>query len=49
MQYLMRRDHVEKLRQHRIYFSQDDGDRFPTDQVVLFDEDGTVEPYAAIL
>lgn len=49
MQYLMTRDHVEKLRQHRIYFSQDDGDRFPTDQVVLFDEDGTVEPYAAIL
>ena len=49
MQYLMERDHVQELKQHRIYFSQDDGDRFTTDQVVLFDEDGTVEPYAAIL
>ena len=49
MQYLMKRDHVRKLKQHRIYFSQDEGDRFTANQVVLFDEDGTVEPYAAIL
>ncbi len=49
MQYLMNRDHVQKLKQHRIYFSQDEGDRFAGDQMVFFDEDGAVEPYAAIL
>ncbi len=49
MQCLMTREHVQKLKQHRIYFSQDEGDRFATDQTVFFDQDGTVEPYAAIL
>ena len=49
MQCLMTREHVQQLKQHRIYFSQDEGDRFATDQMVFFDQDGTVEPYSAIL
>lgn len=49
MQCLMNRTHVQKLKQHRFYFSQSDEDRFTTDQTVFFEEDGTIEPYAAIL
>ena len=49
MQHLMTRDHVQELKRHRFYFAQDEGDRFAGDQTVFFDEDGTVEPYAAIL